>query len=116
MLRKQIARFFRRGGYEVHEAETVAGVLELAADERFDTCLFDLSLPDGDGLVAWQAVRAFQPGARLILMTAHAGPGLAERTAAACVYAILAKPLDLFTLQAVAESAASRGRDGVRAA
>jgi DNA-binding response OmpR family regulator len=109
LLRKQIAVFFRRLGYEVHVAQTVAAFRALAEHGRFDTFLFDLSLPDGDGLVAWQAVRASQEGARAILMTAHGGPGLAERAAQAAVDVVLPKPLDLLTLQ---EAAAA----GVRAA
>lgn len=116
LLRKEIGRFLRRCGYEVHATDTVAGFLALASSLRFEACLLDLALPDGDGLAAWSAVRTAHPDAAVIVMTAHGGPGLAERAAAAGVSVVLPKPLDLVVLQTAVAAARPAGNLGVRAA
>lgn len=45
-------------GYEVATAETVAEALEKAAESPYDVFLFDVNLPDGDGLELCHQVRA----------------------------------------------------------
>jgi DNA-binding NtrC family response regulator len=95
VLRKHVARLLEREGYEVCAAETVGAFRELAGVGRYDVVLLDLSLPDGDGIRAWEQVSGGQPDAMALLMTAHGTADTACRAAAAGIVAVLPKPLDL---------------------
>lgn len=108
MLRKQLCRLFTGRGFDVRDTSSVAAFLERATAERFDACLLDLWLPDGNGLDAWAAVRGAQGGAVAILMTAHGTPEVEERVTGLAMRALLGKPLDLPMLLAAVGTAASR--------
>lgn len=100
LLRKQLRRLFHARGWDVRDTESVSAFVDAAAEASFDACLFDLSLPDGDGLDAWRRARSSQPAARPVLMTAHGGAGVDERAWALGVLTTLAKPFDLAALVA----------------
>ena len=95
VLTRQLRRLLTSRGYEVQHVGSVAAFVACAGSERFDTCLLDVSLPDGDGLEAWAAVRARQQDAVAVLMTAHGTMEVERRAAALDVRAMLAKPLDV---------------------
>jgi two-component system KDP operon response regulator KdpE len=100
MLRKLLRRLFSARGWDVCDTGSVTAFLDAAAEAPFDACLFDLSLPDGDGLDAWNRARRSQPDARPVLMTAHGGRGVDERASALGVLTTLAKPFDIATVVA----------------
>ena len=108
-LIRQLRQLLTTRGYEVRETTSVATFLSTAAAERFDACLLDLWLPDGNGLDAWATARqGCQTPA--ILMTAHCTPEVARRAAALDMTALLPKPLDVPALLAALEAAAGPPR------
>jgi DNA-binding NtrC family response regulator len=100
LLRVQLRRLFTQRGYEVATAASIAAFLAALATARFDACLFDLSLPDGDGLEAWATAAPDRLDTTAVLMTAHGTEDVARRATRLGVRAMLAKPLDLPVLLA----------------
>ena len=82
--------------YELAVAENGAEGVALAAQERPDLILMDISLPVLDGYEATRQIKA-DPQLRhipVVALTAHAMAGDAERAYAAGCDAYLTKPLD----------------------
>jgi len=104
LLRAQLSRLFTNRGYEVETAASISAFVAAVAGSRFDACLFDLSLPDGDGLEAWAAASALQREATAVLMTAYGTDHVVRRAERLGVRTILGKPLDLPTLLAAVGS------------
>jgi DNA-binding NtrC family response regulator len=104
LLRAQLCRLFTGRGYEVETAASISEFVAAVAASRFDACLFDLSLPDGNGLEAWARARAHQREATAVLMTAYGTDEVARRAVRLGVHTILGKPLDLPVLLAAVGS------------
>jgi two-component system, NtrC family, response regulator PilR len=86
-------------------ASDLAGARRLLRSERFDLCLTDMRLPDGDGLelVAWiQENRAALPVA---VITAHGNVESAVRALKLGAFDFVSKPLDLGVLRKLVNSA-----------
>ena len=106
LLRVQLQRLFTRRGYEVETADSLTAFVAALAGSRFDACLFDLSLPDGDGLDGWERA-GLPPGDTTgVLMTAYGTDDVTRRAAQLGVRAILGKPLDVPVLLAAVASSA----------
>ena len=73
LLRAQLSRLFTGRGYEVETAASISAFVTAVAGSRFDACLFDLSLPDGDGLAFVRLSRAVSTTADvpIIVLTSH---------------------------------------------
>jgi len=94
-----IRRFIRTAleleGYGVREASTLQEGVALARRRQPDLILLDLSMPDGSG---WEFLRAMQAqpetrGLRIVILTASADHGMAERGLASGAMAFLTKPI-----------------------
>jgi two-component system response regulator PilR (NtrC family) len=86
-------------------ASDIGGARRLLKAERFDLCLTDMRLPDGDGLelVAWiQEHRASVPVA---VITAHGNVESAVRALKLGAFDFVSKPLDLGVLRKLVGSA-----------
>src|SRR5258706_6572553 len=86
-------------------AGDLASARRLLAEQRFDLCLTDMRLPDGDGLdlVAWiQENRAAVPVA---VITAHGNIESAVRALKLGAFDFVSKPLDLGVLRKLVGSA-----------
>jgi two-component system, NtrC family, response regulator PilR len=86
-------------------ASDLNGARRLLKSERFDLCLTDMRLPDGDGLdlVAWiQEHRAAVPVA---VITAHGNVESAVRALKLGAFDFVSKPLDLGVLRKLVGSA-----------
>jgi two-component system response regulator PilR (NtrC family) len=86
-------------------AANLAGARKLLKAERFDLCLTDMRLPDGDGLelVGWiQENRAALPVA---VITAHGNVEAAVRALKLGAFDFVSKPLDLGVLRKLVGSA-----------
>src|SRR5579863_9133740 len=84
----------------------------LLRTERFDLCITDMRLPDGDGLdlVAWiQENRAVVPVA---VITAHGNVESAVRALKLGAFDFVSKPLDLGVLRKLVGSAIRLGAGG----
>ena len=95
--RDMLSRRLIRNGYEVLFAEDGEQALVIAAAQKPDLILMDLSLPVMDGLEATRALRANPEtaDARVIALTSHAMAGDRERAIAAGCDDYDTKPVDL---------------------
>ena len=87
----------------MHLATAAAGTLAAAREQlsqrRFELCLTDMRLPDGDGLdlVAW--IEQHQPQLPVAVITAHGNVETAVRALKAGAFDFVSKPLDLGVLR-----------------
>jgi two-component system, NtrC family, response regulator PilR len=94
-------------------AADVTSARRMLKSEKFDLCLTDMRLPDGDGLdlVAWiQQNRADLPVA---VITAHGNVESAVRALKLGAFDFVSKPLDLGVLRKLVGSAIKLGARGV---
>lgn len=98
-LGRNIKEYLEEDGFEAWVCGDGASGLEAFATLRPGVVLLDLRLPGIDGLEILERLRAQDPGARVIMMTAHGGAHVAAaaRRAGACTF--LAKPLVLSELR-----------------
>ena len=85
-----------RQGYHILEAADGAQAVEVAARERPEVILMDLSLPVMDGLKATERIRA-DPASRdtvIVAVTAHQEQDYRARALAAGCNAFVTKPVD----------------------
>jgi DNA-binding response OmpR family regulator len=85
---------FEATGHEVRVAATVDAAVRACVDSRPDLMLLDLTLPDGDGLLVLQRLRAdgHEPPPTAA-MTGHDDPDTVRRCADAGCLATLVKPV-----------------------
>src|SRR6185369_6299513 len=98
-----------RMNLDTRTAPDVTTARRLLKTERFDLCLTDMRLPDGDGLdlVAWiQENRATLPVA---VITAHGNVESAVRALKLGAFDFVSKPLDLGVLRKLVGSAIRLG-------
>jgi len=90
---------------ETESAADVSSAKTLLDSKKFDLCLTDMQLPDGDGLelVAWMQKNA--PGVPVAVITAHGNVETAVQALKLGAFDFLSKPLDLNHLRNVVESA-----------
>ncbi len=86
-------------------AGDLASARRLLNERRFDLCLTDMRLPDGDGLdlVAW--IEQVQPQLPVAVITAHGNVESAVRALKAGAFDFVSKPLDLGVLRRLVNSA-----------
>jgi len=86
-------------------ATDVAGAKKLLASKRFDLCLTDMRLPDGDGL---ELVEWMQTNARdvpVAVITAHGNVETAVQALKLGAFDFISKPLDLNNLRNIVRTA-----------
>ena len=93
-------------------AGDLATARELLGARRFDLCLTDMRLPDGDGLdlVAW--IEQNQPQLPVAVITAHGNVETAVRALKAGAFDFVSKPLDLGVLRRLVAVAIRLGASG----
>jgi two-component system response regulator AtoC len=87
-----------REGLQVSVAHSLHEAHALAATHSFELVILDRRLPDGDGLDALPALKAAQPGAVVVLVTAHGDIGSAVEAMRLGAADYLAKPVELSDL------------------
>jgi DNA-binding response OmpR family regulator len=101
LLRRSLARFFVRSGYEVVEASCLAEAEQQLGEQPYQAALLDVGLPDGSGLRLLKRLGA----ERSIVITAKPDP---ERFKQGGVRHLLRKPLDLNHLAKLVTEVASQ--------
>ncbi len=109
-VRETLVEFFETFGHTARGAATASEGRRLAAEHAPDVVLLDLHLPDADGLVALEALRADDPELAVIVLTGYADVGTAVRAMQQGAADLLEKPVDLEALAAAVDRAAERGR------
>ena len=86
-------------------ANTVSAAQRLLKSERFDLCLTDMQLPDGDGLELVKWMQQYTPSVPVAVITAHGNMETAVRALKLGAFDFVSKPLDLAGLRKLVASA-----------
>jgi two-component system, NtrC family, response regulator PilR len=86
-------------------ANSIAAGRRLLKAERFDLCLTDMQLPDGNGLELVEWMQQHTPTVPVAVITAHGNMESAVRALKAGAFDFVSKPLDLAGLRKLVASA-----------
>ena len=86
-------------------ANDIASAQRLLKSERFDLCLTDMQLPDGDGLELVKWIQQYSPNVPVAVITAHGNMETAVRALKLGAFDFVSKPLDLAGLRKLVASA-----------
>ena len=95
LLRWAIRDRLADAGHKVVEAGSGAEAMPVLRGGEIDLALFDLQLPDTDGIALLREARAADPGLLCILVTAFASVDSAVQALKLGAYDYLGKPLDM---------------------
>ena len=95
------------GRMNIHteSAATVADARKLLRKHRFDICLTDMRLPDGDGLELVDWMQSHASGVPVAVITAHGNVETAVQALKLGAFDFVSKPLDLGNLRKIVENA-----------
>lgn len=107
LIRWSLAEMLGERGYAVTEAGDARMALAAieSAERPFDVVLLDYRLPDSADLRLLEKVRRLLPAARVIMITAHNSPELAQGAAALGAYRVISKPFEVESLAALVNQA-----------
>jgi len=97
-FRRILEAKLRKSSFDVTTASSAKEALAHIVVKPFDLFLFDLRLPDADGLDLIPRLRAIAPNTPILLMTAYEVEGLRDEVRNAGAVDVLYKPFDLSTL------------------
>jgi two-component system, NtrC family, response regulator PilR len=86
-------------------APTLAVAQRMLKTERFDLCLTDMQLPDGDGLDLVKWIQQYSPSVPVAVITAHGNMETAVRALKLGAFDFVSKPLDLAGLRKLVATA-----------
>lgn len=90
---------------------TVAAAQRLLKTGRYDLCLTDMQLPDGDGLELVQWIQQHSPNVPVAVITAHGNMATAVRALKLGAFDFVSKPLDLAGLRKLVATAIKMSED-----
>ncbi|MDX1517144.1 MAG: sigma-54 dependent transcriptional regulator [Woeseiaceae bacterium] len=94
-----------RMNIETDTAADVGGAKAKLGRRRFDLCLTDMRLPDGDGLELVEWMQTHAPGVPVAVITAHGNIETAVQALKLGAFDFISKPLDLNNLRNIVEHA-----------
>ncbi|MCX7892381.1 MAG: sigma-54 dependent transcriptional regulator [Burkholderiales bacterium] len=106
-IRELLELTLLRMGLGVECAASVAEAQALLAAQRFDLCLTDMRLPDGDGLQLVRHIAASGTDLPVAVITAHGSTENAVAALKAGAFDYVSKPLSLEQLRTLVKSALS---------
>ena len=86
-------------------AMDVAGAKALLSEHKFDICLTDMRLPDGDGLELVEWIQSHATGMPVAVITAHGNVETAVQALKLGAFDFISKPLDVGNLRTIVENA-----------
>ncbi|MFI5455975.1 MAG: response regulator [Isosphaerales bacterium] len=92
-------------GYQVDTAQDGPSALELVRQRPYDVALLDLKMPGMDGLALYREIKRQRAGTVSLLVTAYAGPAIAEEALSAGAWKVVAKPVDIAKLLQLVDEA-----------
>ncbi len=115
-IRELLTLTLGRMGIETVVAEDVTGARKELGSHRFDICLTDMRLPDGDGLDLVQWMQKNAPGVPVAVITAHGNVETAVQALKLGAFDFISKPLDLNNLRNIVGNALKLGEDSANEA
>jgi two-component system response regulator PilR (NtrC family) len=104
-IRELLAMTLGRMDIDTVLAEDVAGAKEALGNRRFDICLTDMRLPDGDGLDLVRWMQRHAAGVPVAVITAHGNIETAVQALKLGAFDFVSKPLDLNNLRNIVGNA-----------
>ena len=104
-IRELLTLTLVRMGLDVHCAASTSEAVALLGKHKFDLCLTDMRLPDGDGLAVLDYVSRNHPAMPVAVITAYGSAENAVAALKAGAFDYLAKPVSLNQLRALVRSA-----------
>ncbi|SRR6266487_411461 len=98
-VRLLIAGCLQEFGYVVFTAGTVAEALQLAKNLKFNLCILDVRLPDGNGIELCQRLRKLHPDVPIVYYSAYAEDAERREALSRCGDAYLQKPVSAAELE-----------------
>jgi CheY-like chemotaxis protein len=95
-------------GYAIDVAHDGPSALELVRQRNYDVALLDLKMPGMDGLTLYREIKNLRSGTVALLVTAYAGPDIADEALAAGAWKVVSKPVDLSKLLTLVDEAIER--------
>src|SRR6202451_4544810 len=86
-------------------AGSIGAAQRILKAERFDLCLTDMRLPDGDGLDLVKWIQQYAPSVPVAVITAHGNMETAVRALKVGAFDFVSKPLALAGLRKLVDSA-----------
>ncbi|MES2504388.1 MAG: response regulator [Myxococcota bacterium] len=81
LIRQVLSQFLSKKGLDVTVASTGSECLQLAATNKFDAFILDLTTPDIDGISLINQLKAKSPNSRFILMSAQPSDAIEQENA-----------------------------------
>ncbi len=104
-IRELLVITLERMQIKCHCAENLSVARELLHKYKFDLCLTDMKLPDGDGVEFVNEIQTSFPQTIVAVITAHGSMDSAIQALKYGAFDFLTKPIDLNTLRSVIQSA-----------
>ena len=104
-IRELLALTLGRMDIETVVAEDIGSGKEQLSSRRFDLCLTDMRLPDGDGLELVDWMQKHAAGVPVAVITAHGNVETAVQGLKLGAFDFITKPLDLQNLRNIVENA-----------
>jgi two-component system response regulator PilR (NtrC family) len=101
----------QRMNLEPHTAAGVGEAQRMLKAERYDLCLTDMQLPDGDGLTLVDWMQVHSPNVPVAVITAHGNVETAVRALKLGAFDFVSKPLDLAGLRKLVATAIKMSED-----
>jgi two-component system, chemotaxis family, chemotaxis protein CheY len=93
-MRLRCARLLTERGFEVTEAQNGREAVEQYQANRPDAVLMDITMPEMDGLAALREIKAFDPNARVAMLTALGQQGIVLEAIKAGARDFVVKPFE----------------------
>ena len=104
-IRELLGMTLTRMGLEAHCTASTAEAIALLDKNRYDLCLTDMRLPDGDGLAVVDYVSKHHPNLPVAVITAHGSAENAVAALKAGAFDYVSKPLQLHQLRSLVQQA-----------
>lgn len=107
-FRQLLEQRLSRKGYLVSAVGSGTAALAALAAEEYDAAIFDMRMPELDGIETLKRAREVQPGLPVLILTGHGSIETAVEAIRAGAYDYLTKPCNLAELEAILQRALER--------
>jgi two-component system, NtrC family, response regulator PilR len=104
-IRELLEITLSRMGLETYSAANISSAKLLLNQQKFDLCLTDLRLPDGDGLELLDSIQQTTPHLPVAVISAHGNMDTAIKAMKKGAFDFISKPVDLVALRQLISSA-----------
>ncbi|WP_455233837.1 sigma-54-dependent transcriptional regulator, partial [Thiogranum longum] len=108
-IRELLELTLGRMNIDTRSVANLGDARQLLSEARFDLCLTDMRLPDGDGLGLVESIQQDYPDLPVAVITAHGNMEIAVQALKAGAYDFVSKPVDLQVLRNLVNGALKLG-------